>query len=57
MKVVFFDDLAAQPHSVVADLSEWLGIDSDAPSFDYKVHNKTVHTEPCMAEAMLGAKK
>lgn len=59
MKVVFFDDLASQPHSVVADLSRWLGIDSDVTtSFDYKVHNKTVHPRsPAMAEAMFGAKK
>lgn len=59
MKVVFFDDLATKPDSVVAGLSRWLGIDSDVTtSFDYKVHNKTVHPRSAaMAEAMFGAKK
>jgi hypothetical protein len=43
LRVVFFDDLAADAHGVVADLSRWLGIDVECTaSFNYTVENETV---------------
>lgn len=59
LKIVFFEDLASRPSAVTTDLCHWLDIDPDVTaSFDYKVHNKTVHPRsPVMAEAVFGAKK
>ena len=42
LKVLFFDDLSADPAATVADLCAWLGIDPEvAAGFEYRVENKT----------------
>lgn len=44
LRVLFFDDLRADPPGVVRDLCTWLGIDADvAGSFSYGARNPTVH--------------
>jgi hypothetical protein len=41
-KIIFFEDLAADPRAVVKDLCAWLGIPVEpADAFDYSVENKT----------------
>jgi Sulfotransferase domain len=42
-RVIFFEDLASEPQSVVEKLCHWLGVSLDpASSFDYSAENKTV---------------
>ena len=44
VRVLFFDDLQADPTSVVRDLCVWLGINTDvANTFSYEPRNPTVH--------------
>lgn len=43
LRLVFFDDLAADPAAVVADLCAWLDLDpAPAAAIDYRIHNRTV---------------
>lgn len=44
LRVLFFDDLRADPGGVVRDLCGWLGIDTAATAtFSYEARNPTVH--------------
>lgn len=43
LRIVFFEDLVADPMTVVSDLCHWLEIDEQVcREFDYSVHNKAV---------------
>jgi Sulfotransferase domain len=43
VRIVFFDDLASRPDSLLADLCRWLGIDvSPVGTFDYTTRNATI---------------
>jgi len=45
-RVIFTDDLFADPAAVVAELCRWLGIDDlAAQGFDYGVRNRTAHAK------------
>jgi Sulfotransferase family len=58
-RVVFFEDLQADPRALVAGLCRWLSIDeAPAQSFDYAVRNKTVNPRSAMlARAVFVAKR
>ncbi|MGE5226966.1 MAG: sulfotransferase family protein [Planctomycetaceae bacterium] len=44
LRVLFFDDLRADPAGVVRDVAAWLGIDPDVTAtFRYETRNPTVH--------------
>lgn len=44
LRVVFFEDLAHDPATVLGPICRWLGIDEEAArSLDYSVRNPTVH--------------
>ncbi|MBA2274793.1 MAG: sulfotransferase domain-containing protein [Actinobacteria bacterium] len=44
VKILFADDLFADPQAVVTELCRWLSIDENAVAdFDYDVRNKTTH--------------
>jgi hypothetical protein len=44
LRVLFFDDLRADPHAVVSGVCRWLGIDREiADTFSYDARNPTVH--------------
>jgi hypothetical protein len=44
LRVLWFDDLRADPAAVVRDVAEWLGIDPEiTASFHYETRNPTVH--------------
>lgn len=59
VRVVFFDDLASDPHRVVVDLCRWLGIDdSVASAFSFAAHNRTIAPRSLLAaRAVFGAKR
>jgi hypothetical protein len=59
VKVVFRDDLNADPRSVVADLFRWLSIDHrPAESLDYELRNQTAHAlNPAVGRAVFVAKE
>jgi hypothetical protein len=44
VRVMFFEDLAADPRATMAGLLEWLGLDpADADAITYTVRNRSVH--------------
>jgi hypothetical protein len=59
VKVVFMDDLNAEPRAVVAGLCRWLAIDDRATeSLDYEVRNATAHARnPGVGRAVFAAKE
>jgi hypothetical protein len=59
VKVVFRDDLSANPRAVVAELCRWLSIDHrPAGSLDYEARNQTVHAlNPAVGRAVFVAKE
>lgn len=59
VKVVFTDDLNADPRAVVARLCRWLSIDDRASeSLDYEVRNPTAHARnPAVGRAVFVAKE
>jgi hypothetical protein len=59
VKVVFRDDLKADPRAVVAELCRWLSIDHrPAESLDYDVRNQTTHAlNPAVGRAVFIAKE
>jgi len=58
-RVVFFDELSADPQRVLADLSRWLGVaEGITSSFDYGVHNRTINPRSMIAgRAVFAAKR
>jgi hypothetical protein len=59
VKVVFSDDLKADPGAVVSELYRWLSIDDrPAESLDYTVRNRTAHARtPAVGRAVFVAKE
>jgi len=59
VRVVFFDDVASDPHRVLVDLCRWLGIDDSVTgAFSFAAQNRTINPRSLLAaRAAFGAKR